>query len=202
MVSGRQLGRWAFGVALLSGTLCCASCQQVLGIKDAQLDPESDLCATYCDAALADCTGALAVYTNRETCLGFCGVLPLGTTGDETGNSASCRLTQAAHALDTGEPETHCPLAGPAGDGTCGSNCDSFCVVFAEVCPSDFAAAYADQTACLTGCAANIPDLGTYNSSMSSGDNVQCRLWHLAAASVDPSIHCTHAAGHAPCVAM
>ena len=81
----------------------------------------------------------------------------------------------------------------------CGSNCDAFCDVLEQVCASDFAAHYADPSECSSDCQDNFPDLGSYDVSMSAGDSVQCRLWHLAAATVDPNLHCQHAAGAAPC---
>ena len=205
MVSMLQIVRFGLlgAVACSLGTL--ASCQQVIGIQDANLDPLSagapTLCETYCDTVAANCTGNVAVYTTNDVCLGFCGHLAVGTAGDEQGDSTECRLTQADNAARTGEPNVHCPIAGPAGGGTCGSNCDAYCTVFQQECADRFNQAYADLAACQTDCQANIPDLGTYNANMSSGNSVQCRLWHLTAASLDPGVHCPHAAGEAPCAA-
>jgi hypothetical protein len=203
MVSSLQVVRAGTVGALVCSVSLFASCQQVLDIKDAELDPLSaagpTLCETYCDTVASNCTGAVAVYTTNDTCLGFCGHLPVGTAGDEQGDSAECRLTQADNAASTGEPDVHCPIAGPAGGGTCGTNCDAFCTVFQQVCGDSFDQAYPDLAACRTDCQANIPDVGSYDATMSSGDSVQCRLWHLAAASVDPGVHCPHAAGEPPC---
>ena len=48
-------------------------------------------------------------------------------------------------------------------------------------------------------CGESIPDLGGYSIEQNSGDSVNCRLWHVSAASVAPSSHCGHAAGESPC---
>jgi hypothetical protein len=57
---------------------------------------------------------------------------------------------------------------------------------------------------CLTACD-DVPDLSgapdniTYNTTRQSGDSLQCRLFHVSAASLDPIGHCVHAAGFAVC---
>ena len=33
-----------------------------------------------------------------------------------------------------GEPSVNCPRAGPGGDGTCGTNCESYCYLFNAAC--------------------------------------------------------------------
>jgi hypothetical protein len=203
MVMATHSPRWTWrALALGAATLSC-SCEQALGIQDAELDPLLDagpgLCTSYCDTVQSSCTDAHAVYTNLATCLGICAQLAEGQPGDQAGNTVECRLTQAENASSTGEPQTHCPFAAPGGNGTCGSNCDGYCQLFEQECPSYFDAAYASLGECQSGCAADLTDLGTYDVSMSTGATLQCRLWHLAAASVDPEHHCMHAAGESPC---
>jgi hypothetical protein len=41
----------------------------------------------------------------------------------------------------------------------------------------------------------------TYYTAIQSGDSVQCRLYHVTAATLDSRMHCSHAAGVALCVA-
>ena len=158
------------------------------------------LCDAYCERVQAACVDDAAVYTGAATCLGVCGALPPGAPGDESGNSVECRLRQAEHAIDTAEPAIHCPGAGPGGDGTCGQNCESYCVLLQRLCPARFDAAYDGLSACAAACT-EIPDPGGFTITVSQGDSLQCRLWHVSAATVDPSMHCGHAAGDAPCVA-
>ncbi len=160
-----------------------------------------DSCADYCSRVQDACVGADAVYTGDATCLGVCGALPPGSPGDEIGNSVECRLQQARYALETAEPAVHCPGAGPGGDGICGQNCESYCVLLQRLCPARFDATFDGLAACATACG-EIPDAGGFTTAISQGDSIQCRLWHVSAAAVDPSMHCGHAAGDAPCVAI
>jgi hypothetical protein len=176
-----------------------------LGIQDAEIDPQFEAataspCEVYCSTVADSCTAEDAVFTNRSTCLAYCERLPPGDEGDAEGNSVACRLTQAELAAATGEPDVHCPLAGPGGDGTCGDNCESYCDVFAGVCTTRFEQGYADVADCVDACDNDTPDLGGYDTSMDEGDSIQCRLWHLSAAAVDPTFHCVHADGENPCV--
>jgi hypothetical protein len=59
---------------------------------------------------------------------------------------------------------------------------------------------FASESACLTACA-DVNDLGGYTTSTQAGDSIQCRLYHVSAASLDPKTHCPHAAGEQICVA-
>jgi hypothetical protein len=51
---------------------------------------------------------------------------------------------------------------------------------------------------CLTECRA-LPDLDGYTISDYQGEHVQCRLFHVSAATAEPDYHCEHALGSAPC---
>jgi hypothetical protein len=68
-----------------------------------------------------------------------------------------------------------------------------------EICPSAFSSTFGTLTGCKTQCDTSIPDLGGYDISVKSGNSVQCRLYHLGAATLDPGLHCPHAAGGHPC---
>ncbi|MBW2522979.1 MAG: hypothetical protein JRI23_02330 [Deltaproteobacteria bacterium] len=191
--------------ALIAGAAWLVGCEGVLGIEDAELDPlvtaaTSDGCETYCDTVQSSCTTTRSVFTNRNTCQAYCERLPQGEAGDQIGNSVACRQSQAELAAATGEPDVHCPLAGPGGQGTCGTNCESYCQVFAEVCTTRFEQRYEGLADCVNFCDGGLLDLGSYDASMDRGDSIQCRLWHLSAAAVDPSFHCRHADGEDPCI--
>jgi hypothetical protein len=159
------------------------------------------LCATYCSQVQDGCTGDFAVYTSDSTCLGVCGALPAGSAGDEIGDTVECRLRQVTNAVETGEPDQHCPKAGPGGDGVCGQNCESYCVLLQSLCTAHFDATFDGLAACTAACA-DLPDVGGFSTAINQGDSIQCRLWHVSAAAVDPSTHCPHAAGEGPCAAV
>lgn len=231
-------------VALVSAFLSLLSCRQVIGIDDAEVDPNlakggssdggassvtlqasspssagagapaledyagaggdtapaapSSACEQYCTAVTSNCTGAFAVYTSYDTCLAVCADLPQGDPGDRNVNSVQCRLHAALVAGD--EVPHYCPIAGPGGNGECGSNCEGLCSLRAQIC-----APYADVAVdtCLRNCA-KLEDLGTYSTDLSqnqySGPHVQCRLYHVSAAAVvDAQQHCLHVDGAPPC---
>lgn len=159
---------------------------------------EPTLCDQYCTAVMANCTAAFAVYTSYATCLSVCAALPEGALGARTGNSVQCRLRAAVAAKD--EVPHYCPIAGPGGNGVCGSNCESLCGLRGKVCSK-----YGTVTlqTCLSDCA-KLQDLGNYSTSLDVGQykgaHVQCRLYHASAAAADdPEQHCPHADGAPPC---
>lgn len=166
------------------------------GASDAA--PAASLCERYCSAVMTSCSGAFAVYTSLESCMAVCAVLPAGEPGDRNVNSVQCRLHAALVAQD--EVPHYCPIAGPGGNGECGSNCESLCQLRDGIC-APFASG--DDKTCLKSCE-NLSDLGTYSTDLGVGQyrgpHVQCRLYHLSAAAVaDPEQHCPHVDGAAPC---
>ncbi len=217
-ISAGQCLALGLGLTLVS----TAACSNLLGLEERQLDPTfesggsggnggtggsagtagtgggaSELCNQYCDEVLANCTGELLQYPNREQCLAICAAIPVGD--GPTGNTMTCRLQQAINARTSGEPVEHCSAAGPGGASAtglaiCGSNCEGYCGLIANVCPDAFASA----GACLQECSA-LPDLGGFNSGIDKGNSVQCRLWHVSAATQAVFPHCEHAAGAQPC---
>jgi hypothetical protein len=193
--------------------LSAVACSKVLGIEDAHLDPTftptggstgsgpSILCKSYCDTVMASCTGVFSVYATLDTCLAICPHLPEGTAGEMSGNSIQCRMSNAMIA--SSEPSFYCPAAGPGGNGVCGTNCDSLCTLAAAIC-TEPPKPFTSDDDCHNDCAA-LPDLGTFSTDSSKemyeGPSVECRLFHVSAASVaDATVHCTHVGGAAPCV--
>jgi hypothetical protein len=206
-----------FGSVLLIGTMGCAN---IAGINEAQLqsnqgvggapsNTDPNLCTTYCNTVMVGCTGDLAVYVSPETCFGVCERLVqagrAGTPGAIGENTVHCRLEEARSAKSTGEDSTYCFAAGPGGGNDCGTDCEGFCVLLKQTCPNEFngpqfngSLEYCLRTACPA-----IPTLDAgYNSSQESGNNLNCRLYHVSAANADSQaagIHCPHAAGAKPC---
>jgi hypothetical protein len=159
----------------------------------------SQLCLDYCDTVATACTEKNQQYATQFACLAVCEQLPAGNPGATSGNSVQCRLGLADQALRTGEPSNYCFAAGPGGANVCGSDCEGFCTMMTQKCTQ---MGTFDQ--CLTSCRL-VPDLSQaptnvrYDSSQQSGNSLQCRLFHVSAASVDPVGHCVHAAGQSPC---
>lgn len=216
------------GVAIVVGISALAvsstgfmGCANIVGIEEAgqsqlaasggstSTSGASALCTGYCNAVLANCNGPFSVYASIDTCLGVCAKLEAagkaGTTGDQTGNTVQCRLSQALSAKSTGERSQYCPAAGPGGSHICGTDCEGYCVLMRETCPNQFAAAQFNGSLayCLTTACPSIPTLDAgFNVAQESGNTINCRLYHVSAANADtqtPGIHCPHAAGAAPC---
>jgi hypothetical protein len=159
----------------------------------------SGLCLDYCDTLATICTGQNQQYATQIACLAVCEQLQPGNPGAMSGNTVQCRLGLAEQAVRTGEPSNYCYAAGPGGAGICGSDCEGFCTMMTAKCTQ-----LGTLSQCLTSCSF-VPDLSRppmnlrYDSSQQSGNSLQCRLFHVSAASVDPAMHCTHAAGQTPC---
>jgi hypothetical protein len=205
-----RAGVWLLGSFFVS--VIGVGCSLVLDMPDRQLDPDfgdagpDGGCADYCNQVNANCTGENAVYFNNAICMAACSQLPVGTPGVAE-NSVACREQQAVYAFSTGEPATSCPPAGPGGgnalpDGgpVCGSNCEGYCSLMKANCGFVFTdAGDFDTDACMAECA-TVPDLGGFNVSIQKGNSIQCRLYHVCAATQDPAVHCVHAAGNEMCV--
>jgi hypothetical protein len=192
-----SLGRTMAWYLLVAGAACATgACSDVLGIEERSFTPAGTLCEQYCTATEA-CTEQFKLYASREVCLATCAQMPQGTASDKTGNTVGCRLNQALEVPKIGEPDIHCPAAGPGGDGACGSNCDGFCAVMLPVCGGEY---YEDEQQCLADCA-NVPEVGIYNIGVPQENSIQCRLYHLTSATLDKT-HCEHAGGRAKCIEM
>jgi hypothetical protein len=155
-------------------------------------------CADYCTAIMANCTSTLPAdggapvgnqqYTDMNNCLNSCKAFPVGSSGDMSGNTLGCRTNHAN--LAKSDPVTHCPHAGPGGDGVCGSNCDGFCQIAMMYCTAANAAAvYSSAADCQTQCAA-FPNTVKFNIGVQDGSSVACLLYHSQEASSAPPDHC------------
>ena len=154
-------------------------------------------CEPYCELVQTACTGSdgvsYAVYDSVFSCIRECQQFPEGAVGDVTGNSRACRVAHAQLALQfPGERAFECPAAGPGGDGVCGVNCEGYCSLMSGLCPDSI------DGDCLEVCE-GVPDLGGFDISHIEGNSLQCRFYHIGAATVSPRFHCPHAAGADPC---
>lgn len=169
----------------------------------------TDPCNEYCDLMDANCTGNDEQYRDQEQCLKICHLLPQGSAAGADDDSISCRLKYAdkMRYAAGAELSTYCQQAGPSGDASCGTVCQAYCVLMAEVCTPDVAGTYhfASDTDCLNTCqglpAATVPYSFT-NPLVSDGNHALCRLFHVtSAAMADASEHCEHAMGVTLCEA-
>ncbi len=147
-------------------------------------------CADYCGLIEDHCDDEFEQYPGDAACEALCEVMPPGTEQDELGNTVGCRMF---HTLLAGEQEDpHCHHAGPAGDGTCGSNCESFCTLALGVCVGDNAV-WPGSEACIADCN-RFAEEPKYTTAAPDEDSFACRMHHLTLASLQPDVHCDHVA--------
>jgi hypothetical protein len=184
----------AFVVAVLAAVAGALGCESLAGIEDRTYDladpsAASPACESYCDDVMEFCVGPDAAYSGRETCLGTCAKLDPGDSLEPAGNTLACRAAQAKLAGSVGEPAIYCQRAGPGGDDTCGSNCESYCQLMERSCPTQ----HKDVPGCVAKCEA-LNDVNRFDVIEDhGGDTLQCRLVHVSSATVEPEDHCPHA---------
>lgn len=178
--------------ALVIPSMCLLNCGTASPYTDAGTDagtPTAPTCASYCAAMAKNCTGPNAQYVTEASCLGTCSAFAQGTTGATSGNTLSCRAYHAG--ASPADAAQHCPHAGPAGDGACGSNCEGFCTVAVAKCATNFA----DIPSCTTACNGFAMNTAHYTANTSTGNNYACRMYHLSVAATDAAsatAHCSH----------
>jgi hypothetical protein len=149
-------------------------------------------CGKYCELVMSNCTGENAQYETKDECLAFCGHLRLGDEGEEKAASVGCRQYWADSPART-SATAYCLAAGPFGGGVCGDRCTTFCGVLLSACsPDGGKPAYASQPECASACAGfSLKDAGSDGggegpSGPTSGDTLNCRLYHLRLATKNP----------------
>ena len=156
-------------------------------------DEQAAACADYCSLITDHCTDAVAQYSGAALCEATCPNIPPGVEGDELGNTVACRTFHAVLAAE--DPDFHCPHAGPAGAGTCGADCESFCALAASTCGD--LSPFSGGEDCIAACEA-FPAEPPYSADVPDGDSFACRLRHLTLASLQPEIHCAHIGEDSP----
>lgn len=160
-------------------------------------------CTAYCTAIMATCKDGdgNAQYTTMDGCLKECGAFEQGTPGAMSGDSLECRAYHAGVAATSADKALHCVHAGPLGSGadTAGAGCTSdhlsrcaaYCAINQEVCGTT---AYATADECNTACMA-VTDDADFNTGITSGANMECRMYHMSVAAQDAgsaTTHCPH----------
>ncbi len=153
-------------------------------------------CAAYCDEVTMTCTGDNADYASRDECIQVCTGLgwaagdAVSASGPASGDTIGCR-TYHGGVPATADPATHCPHAGETGGNVCGTWCENYCGAAMAVCTGGDAI-YTSMDECMTACAA-FDATGSIGDT--SGDTVQCRLYHLGVGlrTGDTGTHCPHA---------
>jgi hypothetical protein len=146
-------------------------------------------CAAYCTTIMQNCTGANQQFTNIMNCRQSCKTYPVGALADRSGDTLGCRVYHAGAAA--ADPNTHCPHAGPSGDGVCGAVCDGYCQLAETYCVPPFiqTAIYTDHNDCETTCGMFRSDM-RFNISIQSGMEKACLVYHAQEASSNPPDHC------------
>jgi hypothetical protein len=165
----------------------------------------SYVCRQYCDDLMSFCSGNVAQYIDTAQCLKVCALFPEGTVGGADGNHAACRMKYAGKARYSAgsERDAYCRKAGPGSDGTCGTICDSFCLLMMPTCTAAKTPPYffSSLGSCLTTCRMlkDNPPYTVADGTLPDTNDAQCRLFHVTSAVMDPDEHCEHAMGVTMC---
>lgn len=199
-----------------------AGCQKILGIEEREVttndggtsgpvtNPSEADCAEFCSLIEVGCPyeSSLSAYKLPTYCPAVCRHFIKTGSEQQSGNNFECRVNEASIAkelaADPGEAESNCQNASPGGGGSCGTNCESYCQLYASICGE-----FNPDKDCLTRCPM-LRDDNKLNAGVAFGatpdtanDTIQCRLAHLSAAAIDTTPHCGHAelnpAEYGPC---
>lgn len=180
----RQLG--AIACAALTGDFSAGETCQSVGC--------APTCVSYCSEFMDSCATVSNDYASLADCTTFCdrhARWESGTFEDQTGNTIGCRTYHAEFANDPDQDRAfHCEHAGVSGGDICGSWCLNYCQLAVNICGDRI---FDNTEECLTACR-DFPDDGQVDDT--TGDTVQCRIYHLTAAARSPRAvddHCAHA---------
>lgn len=147
-------------------------------------------CANYCATIMASCSATTnQQYTTLDNCMNSCKAIPIGTAADTSGDTLGCRTYHANAAK--ADPTTHCPHAGPGGNGVCGADCAGFCQIAMMYCVGANQI-YATAQDCMNVCM-QFPDTLRFNvndATVMASAAQACLLYHVQEASSNPPDHC------------
>jgi hypothetical protein len=158
---------------------------------------QAPTCDQYCADVMANCTAAFAQFPDEASCKAFCATWDAGDAAKHEGDTIACHDYHAA-APSKGSPDPHCYHAGPSGGGQCGATtCDDFCAAAVKLCTGNDQV-WADEASCKTDCEGFGTSNQGFSTAATTGDTVECRLYHLTAAATEPATHCAHIAKDSP----
>jgi hypothetical protein len=195
----------AAALALAAGAF---SCNGVLGISEAALDPtlatpatgpqdaavetgapaDPNSCRGYCEAVAQTCKDTNQEYTSVETCVAMCQNFEPGTPGEQANDSLACRVSHI-HQTGTATP-TLCRQGGPLASGSCAKDpCAAFCTLAFDLCQPINIIPFKDVAECRAQCStwpyltADDTDAGSVGDILfADGNTLNCRLYHLESA--------------------
>jgi len=148
-------------------------------------------CEMYCGISNKTCTANNKIYNTYSDCMAFCEPMTNGTVADRGNDTKDCRIYHAVAAhLD---PVLHCKHASASGGDLCGKWCDVYCNLAQSAC-TGANKLYDTPALCQTACNGIVK---TGVPGATSGDSLQCRIYHLGVASQTAAlatVHCPHAA--------
>jgi len=157
-------------------------------------------CTYYCNTIMANCNGTNSQYMDLNTCLAMCNAFPVGFDGETANNTLGCRVYHAEASLSIGTQ--HCAHAGPSGvdlasgNPICGTQCEAYCSLMTYPMGCNLTVrAFNTPAECNASCNI-IPSDATKYFGNTSGNTLECRLYHAQAAysSAGFAAHCLHAA--------
>jgi hypothetical protein len=166
-------------------------------------------CKDYCKLVMQACNEH-KIYDSAEQCEKFCDKgLEKGTNTiknesgmdvqDQTKDTLACRRWHGYYAFDNAEV-THCPHAGPSGDGHCGATiCTVYCSTLARGCEQQFGKEFPKgQSQCIDACKGlrGVTDANMgydLTSEEARTDTLQCRFRQLVDAFNDVAGACDKA---------
>ncbi|MFT5432542.1 MAG: hypothetical protein ACI9OJ_003241 [Myxococcota bacterium] len=162
-------------------------------------DEDGPTCESYCASVQTACGDAgsdTSQYADNAACMAYCQTaakLDNGTGGETPGNTIACRSYHAGVASGSADDAViHCPHAGASGGGVCGTWCENYCDLSSKNCGDTIDFGTGD---CATACEGYEEDGAPGDTS---GDSVQCRIYHLGVAGTDgqtsAAVHCPHGA--------
>lgn len=182
-------------IALLTGLSALPlGCRGIIGVEERTFLEEVS-CEHYCDLIQEQCTGEDVQYASTEACVAMCATFELGAIGDVEKNSVGCRVRVLNTIAENKEVEL-CKSLGPSGGGLCGSDCDAYCRSIEALCPKQFATFEGE---CATKCPKFQACGGFVADADRNDDSLQCRVFHLTSASLDPTTHCPHSIAEGHC---
>jgi hypothetical protein len=113
-----------------------------------------------------------------------------GSTGGTTGSTGGTTTATGGATSNTDGGKSTGGTKGDAGesDAAIAATCEVYCTANIVAC-TGANKQYDGKAACLTACA-NFPTTGKDGDT--SGNTLQCRIYHTGAAATDPALHCPH----------